>query len=183
MMAEGLVRAAVILLAVLMLYWSKVRLDCLFYSAFEFAQASLIRSALPLAARAFCAEHWFYSRFFTGHKAVLLGGYYASAAAILLCIFLHGTVLNVFGILFAAAAFGAVIYWHLSRVTCRGGERHIPYNAFAPLTEHQRRELNQQRNQLRLTRLFQRMDLFRSGMKPDISTADRQAVAEKYGRY
>ena len=76
-----------------------------------------------------------------------------------------------------------IAYWLMRRVTARDQRRHLPCNAVAPLNEHQRRELNQQRNQLRLTRLFQRMDLFKPGMKPEISTSDRQAVAEKYGRY
>ena len=41
-----------ILLSAFMLYWAGVRLNCLFFSAFEFAQAELINASLPAFLRA-----------------------------------------------------------------------------------------------------------------------------------
>ena len=182
-MPSLIVRALISVLALFMLYWTGIRLDCLFYGAFEYAQAEVIRSALPRPARIIGAQHWMYTHFYTGFHTSLLALYYISAVYLAAQFFIDGMALYVFTALYAVSALTLICVFQFSRVPGRDGRPHIPYNTFAPLHEKQRRELNTQRNQMRISGLLQRMDLFKNTPPTEVSDEKRQRTAEHFIRY
>ena len=157
-----------------------MRLSCLFYSAFEFTQAELINASLPAFLRALGIHNWLYRRFFASWHAGLLVVRIISAAMPIIQFFVRG---NLLAIITAAYLLFALIFlalWYANRVEGRDRHRYAPYNTFAPLHDQQRRELNRQRNQVRLTGLFQRLDIFNHAGDAEPSSEKLKALADRY---
>ncbi len=172
-----------ILLSTFILYWAGARLNCLFFSAFESAQSDLILNALPAPLRLIGIQHWLYNRFFSGLKACLLLLYYLSIVFFAVQFFFSNIILYWLCGIYAAAGIGLMAFWFLNRIPCCDQKRHIPYNAFAPLHEKQRRELNAMRNRLQLSVLLQRWDLFRQPSEYTPNTDSRGRISNKYQKY
>ncbi len=177
------VHALTTLPALCALYWAKPRLDCLFYSAFEYAQAVLIRSALAAPLRALGLQHWMYGHFFTPWRVSLLGLYYLSPVYLVSQFFLTSHLLWFVSGAFSAAAAAVMIICSFRRVTGQDRKKHLPYNSFAPLHERQRRELNRQRNRVTVSRLLQRMSFVNDTASADLSSGGRDRIRQKYQRY
>ncbi len=166
--------------AVYLLCWSGVRLSCLFYSAFEFAQAELINASLPAFLRALGIRNWLYGRFFASWHAGLLVVRMISAAVLIVQFFVQGNILMVLTAAYLLFVLISLALWYMNRVEGRDRYRYAPYNTFAPLHDQQRRELNRQRNQVRLTGLFQRLDIFNHAGYAEPSTDKQKALADRY---
>ena len=182
-MVDWAVRAAGIVLAVYMLVFSRQRLDCLFFSAFETSQALLIKSALPKPLWALGIQHWLFTRFYDSWKGLLLCACWLSALFIPCSLLLRGGILYIAAAVYSLSMAAVIAYWLMSRVTARDQRRHLPCNAFAPLNEHQRRELNHARNGLQLTPLFQQLDMFRKSGDQPVTSVQEQEIRERYRNY
>ncbi len=163
-----------------MLCWSGVRLSCLFYSAFEFAQAELINASMPAFLRALGIRSWLYGRFFAPWHAGLLAVRMISAAMLIVQLFVQGNILMIITAAYLLFALISLALWYMNRVEGRDRHRYAPYNTFAPLHDQQRRELNRQRNQVRLTGLFQRLDIFNHADDAEPSSEKQKAIADRY---
>ena len=169
--------------AVLMLYWTETRLNCIFYSAFEYAQAAIIHDHLSWVGRCLGVQHCLYRCYFDRWHFALLA--YRMTTILMLGLQV------VFAIterphwiltadnLYLVVTLIVVACWYLLRKTGRDGKKYAEYNAFAPLHEPHQREIRLQRNAMRLTQMMQRMSLGGfSGIK--LSTDDRLRIAERY---
>ena len=172
-----------IILSVFLLYWAGIRLNCLFFSAFEFAQASLIMDSLPIPLRIVGIQHWLYCSFFEKLKSVLLLLYYSSLIFLAAQSFFRDAVLYCISAFYTVIGLFLMMFWYRNRVICRDRKRHIPYNTFAPLHEKQRRELNTARNCLRLSGLLQRWNLLERTSESSTSPHKREVIIRKFQNY
>ena len=172
--------AVTTLLALYALLWARPRLDCLFYSAFDYAQAALIRSAMPAPLWICAVPHWLYGGFYSAWKASLLALYYGSALWLVGQFLLPNPAFCAAAGVYAFAVFAVITVCTLRRVRGRDSRLHLPYNTFAPLHEAQRRDLARRRNRLRITALPERFTRFPAGVTQDINSAGREETARRY---
>ena len=170
-------------LALFMFCWIRPRLDCQFFSAFEYAQASIIISSLPVLARIVGFQHWFYRRFFSRFHTGLLSGFYFSAIILILQFILSDIPFYVFAAIYAFVSFFLIIVIQRGRIEGRDQRRHLPYNQFAPLHEKQRRELAAQRNNMQISGLISRTNFSNNEAESESNSEKRKLIEEKYKRY
>ena len=161
--------------------WAYLRLECLFFSAFEYAQAAMLHRCLAFPLRILGVHQWTYKCFFSMWHRTLLAVYYLSALWMPLQLIRGDFVLVLdAGYLLASAAVLAV--WYTGCVRCKDGHKHISYNSFAPLREAQRRELSRQRNLLQLTAVFLRLDLGEKTPAADLAAEEYERTAKRFQR-
>ena len=167
-------------LAAFGLYWTHRSLNCLFFSAFEYAQASVIWFALHGWQRLLGVQFLLFRGYFSRCHRLLLAVRLVSAAAIVLQLPLMkaGVSLLLVDILYIALAVSALVCWYAGKAEGRDGRRYTVYNAFAPLHDKQRREISRQRNAVRLTGLMRRIKL--PDETADVQLPERQIAADHY---
>ncbi len=162
------------------LHWSVVRLNCLFYSAFEYAQAALILRSLSPLMRLLGGHHWLYRGFFDCWHVRLriLAG--LSAGLLVLQYWLPSPAVWLMDALLLLLGAVWMVMLALEKREGTDRQRHVPFNAFAPLRPEDRKHLNRQRNAVTLTFIGQRLP-----MPSRIPEDDRlrQTVTERYSRY
>ena len=182
-MPDAAIRALMAGCAIFALCWARPRLDCLFYSAFEYSQAALIDRALPAPLRVIGLQDWLYSHFFTRFHAVLLGLWCSSVLTLILQSLPPRPLLYGWDACYLGFLACSLIFWRVSLIEGQDHRAHAPYNTFAPLHIRQRRELNAERNAARPSRLLQRMDIFRAESSASVSDEDRARVEARFRKY
>ena len=177
--------AGTLVISLLTLSWTGAALDCMFFSAFEYAQAALIWLRLSPVQRALGKQHWLYRRYFDRWHALLLAVRFISllmfpAQALML---VARSVWQIIDILYLLAAVTAAAVWLFSRVIGRDGRRYTEYNAFAPLHERFLKEIRRQRNALEPTAALRRMDFTGPVGAEALSSEVRKNTAERYIRW
>ena len=172
-------------LAIVMCRWCARRLDALFFSAFEFAQAELIWRSLTPLERLCGLQHWMYRRYFDRwHRRLgtgcLVSALMVPAQALALC-WPRGMMAVDAG--YAALCACLLAGWYLTRRTGSDGRRYAAYNAYAPLEARDRREIARQRNLLEPAALMQRRVLAAVRPAESLTQLDRQRVADRYRKY
>ena len=177
------VHIAVSALALFMILWIHPRLSCLFYSAFEYAQAAIILSSLSAPARFIGVQHWLYQGYFSRFHVGMLCVMYSSAVVLPLQFFLAGVPLYLLSGVYAFFSLCFIFFTDRARVTGRDQKPHLPYNQFAALHEKQRRELASQRNHMQISGLLSCINLSGQMTEQAQDTAGRIQMENIYGKY
>ena len=177
--------AAAALMAVFMLRWTALRLDSMYFSAFEYAQAALLWGRISPLKRFLGFQHWLFRRYFDEWHIPLLAlralSFLLLPAQLLLWAAPRAGVAA--DAMYALLALALVLRWYLARVRGQDGRLYAVYNAFAPLRDEQRRMIRRQRNELRPTVLWQRLRLGEADSEEALAPEERSALAERCRRY